>query len=165
MIGNNSFKSLCAYIKKKRSENSQDFFDYFLGQPHLKINPVVEEKIPEFLISLNKASLGYMPVQGRNETIEALQKLLKKSFKLLEPQVHHILCTHGATQANYNALSALITSGKTKVLCFSPYFPLFKDQVHRLNGLWIEIELKSQMKPDFKLLEKHLIEHKKQLEK
>lgn len=162
MIGNREFKKIELLVKKRREEHSEPYYDYFLGQPHLPINPAVLSYFNRSQNFLRDECLGYLPVKGREETLEVLERLLQRYFPNLRPKKSQVLCTHGATQANFNALSSLIIPHTTKVLCFTPYFPLFKDQVLELKGLWIEIPTNRQMKPSLKKLEHFLIIHEQE---
>lgn len=131
--------------------------DLGMGQPHLPVNPIALEALAVKLQDENlKKEFGYSAIRGQAETLEAIAEFYREYYPTMEYGTDEVMCTQGANQALWNALSIFIqekNGKKDKVLAFTPYFGQYLKQVTALGGEFIAISTdQTQLRPSAQAL-------------
>lgn len=162
MTARNIFIKILEINKIRKEKNLEMITDLTLGQPHLPINPIVIEEINKFLITQNcPLEFGYSPAVGRQETREAIYKLMQYYFSELKIDINHTMCTNGANQAIWNALKVVVNKND-EVILFCPYFGQYINQLNDIGAkIYIIDNTLNSMRPDLKALSQVLQTHPK----
>jgi|GEM_PF-2149740 len=158
------FQQLPEINNERIANGLEPIIDLTIGQPHLPVNPVVLTALQKKLKENNIASeFGYSQVGGRTETLEAVVALYSMYYPKVKYTLKEVMCTNGAVQALWNALSIFIEEKKKKkdvVLIFEPYFGHYIIQVAALGGKIVKIPaLERNFHPTAEALEKILIQY------
>ncbi len=103
--------------------------DLASGDPDYQPPPQALEKALEVL----KKGVHYMSPDGIPELRKKISEVIEREHGTLYDPQNEILVTYGASEALYIVFRVLLRNGG-KAFIPSPYYPLFKDQIHEIGG-------------------------------
>ena len=133
-----------------------------IGEPHRSINSAILEDLNNYLGNPESSlAFHYSPLYGSQITLEAISRLYRCYYPVVDFTEKEVMITNGATQGLWNAFSILIEEGD-EVLVFEPYYSTYDIQVNMLGGKLVKIPTQpNYFKPTGKMLEKAISTHPK----
>jgi aspartate/methionine/tyrosine aminotransferase len=156
-----SITSSIPSINKQRKQNGlEPIIGMNVGEPHLPILPKVLEELIQFLNSKEATtSLGYAPLAGSSESLDAILHLYKNYYPHVNYTQKEVMICNGATQGMANALNIFIDEGD-EVVVFEPYYSAYHTQVRCAGGSLVKIPTSQDgFRPSAKQLDNILSTH------
>ncbi|OAI48596.1 hypothetical protein AYO45_04635 [Gammaproteobacteria bacterium SCGC AG-212-F23] len=149
------FKTLTTINAERKKDNLQPIRNLSIGQPHIKLNQVVVDRLVNDLKE-DRISFDYPPTVGTSTTLEMIVKLYNHWYPSVSFTTDEVMVTVGATEALMNAFNILLNPGDV-ILAFKPYFSTYKVQVASIGATLTGIPMmRASTQPDILALEKEL---------
>jgi aspartate aminotransferase len=120
--------------RERLKQQGKTLIDLSIGQPHIAPNPEVIRRIESDEKNNAAKYLGYTSSLGEDETLDAIVRLYKSYYPLVNYDKTQVMVTNGASGALSNVFSALVEKSEDVILTFEGFFGAYTGQIAEWEG-------------------------------
>lgn len=134
-------RELFEYGKKKAEVvGKENVFDFSLGNPSVKPNPIVNQTIQDLIQKEDPTALhGYTSAQGNKECRQAIADDLNQRYGTAY-EADHLFLTCGAAASLSISFHALVEDKLDEIIAIVPCFPEYKVFVENSGAKFVPVE-------------------------